>query len=627
LARKLNRNCSADAFLYWDANQLKLGVTMVESTTTAAASAVSSFSASTSSILGVEEESIQTVDGVGLFETEMYVSGMHGGGHGGGKTSSFKRCLLMKNVGDCKVAHRLVTAVEGRPSPLCYIHLLQGGGAIGDVAAQATAFGCRDWHFACVITGVWSRDEDGTAAARAAVEWVYSVAGGLLPLSSGVYSADLGPDPRDAPLASRAFGVNRQRLAQLKQSLDPRSILAYACPLPTAPPGPKLILLITGESCSGKDYCADVWVSMFAERALTARAVSISDAIKREYAAATGADPDRLLSDRVYKEQHRTALTAYFLEQVQHDPQLPEEHFSNVVRGATDADVLLITGMRDKAPVAALSHLVPSSRLLEVYVQASGQIRRFRKGCHLGGSDGERKQFSERTGTTWKTLDHQPDFIFDNEMTGCEAAKDFFRDYLIALVDEDLLQLADMVHLTPNFPRPNIVFRHVLGVSQQPGGLALCTSLLENHFTGNWSNVAAVACCEVGGIVFASALALRVNVPLVLIRKAGKLPPPTVSAVKSRSHISSLTCCNGTKKRIEMERNAMPRGGSVVVVDDVLSSGETLCAVLQLLEDAGVASVNVLVVAEFPVHGGRERLRRCGYGKVNVRSLLTLSGA
>lgn len=188
-------------------------------------------------------------------------------------------------------------------------------GAVGDVAADATAFGCRDWDFACVITGVWPRDQDGTKAAQSAVRWVYNVTEDLLSLSSGAYGADLGPDPRDAAMAAKAFGPNRPRLARLKHSMDPRNVLAYACPLPKAPIEQKLIILVTGESCAGKDYCADVWVSVFircTHKSLTARAVSISDAIKQEYAAATGADLSRLLGDRAYKEQHRPALTTHF---------------------------------------------------------------------------------------------------------------------------------------------------------------------------------------------------------------------------------------------------------------------------------------------------------------------------
>lgn len=624
VARKLHWNCSADAYLYWDAGQLHLGVTMFESSTTRLNFATPT-PTPVAAIWGPEDD-FKAVDGVGLFETEMYVSGMHGG-HGGGKTSSFKRCLFLKCIGEANVAERLVAAVETCPSPLCYLHLLQGGGAVGVVAVDATAFGCRDWDFACVITGVWPRDQDGTEAARSAVRWVYNVAGDLLSLSSGAYGADLGPDPRDAALAAKAFGPNRQRLAGLKHSLDPRNVLAYACPLSKAPMEQKLIILVTGESCAGKDYSADVWVSVFirsTHRNLTARAVSISDAIKREYAAATGVDLGRLLRDRAYKEQHRPALTTFFQGQVRQRPRLLEEHFLNVVYGAVDVDVLLITGMREEAPVTALSHLVPDSRLIEVYVQSSEQTRRIRRGCQGGDGNGDDNKDSNISGSNLTTLDYRPSLIFDNETTGNEAAKMFAEHYLLPFVHKDLQQLAQMVRQVPNFPCPGIEFRHVLGISQQPGGLVLCTYLLQTHFTGDWVKVDAVACCEAGGFVYASALASRVDVPLVLIREAGKLPPPTVSVIKPSSHISSLASNNSKEKRIEMERDVVPRGASVVVVDDVLSTGETLCAVLQLLDEAGISAedVSIMVVAEFPVQRGRELLRQRGFGKINIQSLL-----
>jgi adenine/guanine phosphoribosyltransferase-like PRPP-binding protein len=71
-----------------------------------------------------------------------------------------------------------------------------------------------------------------------------------------------------------------------------------------------------------------------------------------------------------------------------------------------------------------------------------------------------------------------------------------------------LQQLANMVRPV-SFPCLGIEFRHVLCIFQQPGGLALCTSLLQTHFTGNWAKFDAVACCEVGCFVYASALASR----------------------------------------------------------------------------------------------------------------------
>lgn len=404
--------------------------------------------------------------------------------------------------------------------------------------------------------------------------------------------------------------------------------LAYACPL--APMAQTLIILVTGGSCAGKDYCADVWVSVFTTRkSLTARAISISDATKREYAAATGAHLNRLLRDRGYKEQHRAALTSFFQDQLRQRPRLREEHFLDAVKDAMDVDVLLITGMRDEAPVAAFSPLVPNSRLLDVRILASKETRRVRRGCQ-GADDNDSTEDSSKDGTSTSTaLDYRPSFIFNNDSTGNEAARRFAEDHLLPFCHEDLQRLASMVRPVPDFPRPGIDFRHVLDISQQPGGLDLCTSLLQTHFTGDWAKVDVVACCEVGGFVYASALASRADASLALIREAGKLPPPTISVIKSPSHISSSASNGSGEKRIEMGRDVVPRGASVVVVDDVLATGETLCAVLQLLDEAGIGAedIHIMVVAEFPTHHGRQLLRRRGFGGAKIQSLLVFGGA
>jgi adenine phosphoribosyltransferase/phosphomevalonate kinase len=406
--------------------------------------------------------------------------------------------------------------------------------------------------------------------------------------------------------------------------MDPHNVLAWTCPLPK-PPLPKLIILVTGEHGAGKDYCAAVWVSVFTALqgnasfsmlGIRAQTVRISDATKSEYAEATGAEFGRLLEDRAYKEQHRAKLTAFYQEQMRRRPRLPEDHFQKLVHDATDAniDVLFITGMRDEAPVACFCHLVPESKVIEVHVEASEALRVVRGVV----ADNEEKVTASQ---------YRPDLTFENDLPGEKAVREFAEAHLVPLVHNDLQRLADMVCSVSDFPRPGIQFRHVLGISQRPGGLALCASLLQSHFTGTWAKVDAIVCCEVGGLVFAPALASQVGVPLLPIREAGKLPPPTFSVTKDASYISSLASDQPkVEKRIDIERGAILGCETIVVVDDVLSTGETLCAVLSLLKEAGVENVMAVVVAEFPAHRGRRLLRERGFGMVNVQSLLVFGG-
>jgi len=124
------------------------------------------------------------------------------------------------------------------------------------------------------------------------------------------------------------------------------------------------------------------------------------------------------------------------------------------------------------------------------------------------------------------------------------------------------------------------------------------------------------ACCEVSGFVYASTLVLRVDVPLALVRKAHKLLPPHRFCRQGPSHILSSKSNDLRDKRIEVERD--------VVLGARASGGgrcachrETLCAVLQLLDEVGIGAgdVSIMNVTEFPVRRGREMLHRRGFGR------------
>ncbi|KAL2699550.1 hypothetical protein AAEP93_009525 [Penicillium crustosum] len=109
-----------------------------------------------------------------------------------------------------------------------------------------------------------------------------------------------------------------------------------------------------------------------------------------------------------------------------------------------------------------------------------------------------------------------------------------------------------------------------------------------------------IVCCEAGGFIYAFALVSQVDVPVGADTRGWEATP--THYVRPQE------------------------GASVVVVDDVLATGNTLCAVLQLLSEVGIADVSIMVVAEFPVHRGRQLLHQHGFG-VNIQSLLVFDGA
>lgn len=421
-AIELPHEISTDAYLYWDDGKLHIGEISFEcypARLTFERASRPSKTVPINAAPKLDSDSIGSestlVYNVGLFQSELYMSVMHGG-HGGENTYSFKRCVFLKDIGNPIVATALIEAIETRPTPQYYLHLLHGGGAVGDIGVTATAFGCRDWNFACVLTGIWNRNEDQTGISRVAEEWIYQVVESFLPLSSGFYAADLGLDPRDALLAAHAFGPNQERLLDLEKTWDPHNILPYSCPFITK--GPQVIFMTTGKSGAGKGFCAIIWASpsvLYPDRVIFTRVISASEVIKKEYAEATGADLTRLLHDRAYKEHHRSALSEFFKAQKQSRAGLSEEHFPRVVASVSDVDVLFITGMRDEAPVATFSLSVPDSRNFESRVEASREARNSRSDCQ-----GEEDQISNQT-----NVRDRPCLILDNERAGAEQ-----RNYL-----------------------------------------------------------------------------------------------------------------------------------------------------------------------------------------------------
>jgi adenine phosphoribosyltransferase len=154
----------------------------------------------------------------------------------------------------------------------------------------------------------------------------------------------------------------------------------------------------------------------------------------------------------------------------------------------------------------------------------------------------------------------------------------------------------------PDFPRPGILFRDIgpLLRTQLDATLAALESLLS---PGEWAEVDAIGVIDARGFVLGAALAARQHKGVVMIRKAGKLPPPV--------HRFSYALEYG-----DAVLEVRPGSGRLLLVDDVLATGGTLRAAAALIQQAGFDLHGALVLADLGLIG------RLQLGEHPVRAVL-----
>ena len=159
----------------------------------------------------------------------------------------------------------------------------------------------------------------------------------------------------------------------------------------------------------------------------------------------------------------------------------------------------------------------------------------------------------------------------------------------------------------PDFPKPGIIFKDITPVLKSPELFrkviqAFCDRYREKGVT-------AIVAIESRGFIFGGALAERMGVPFVPVRKKGKLPYKTVSATYELEY--------GTDS-VEMHADALGQGDRVVVLDDLVATGGTAQATARLCEQLGAEVVELAFVIELAFLHPREKL-----SKYPVFSLVT----
>lgn len=147
-----------------------------------------------------------------------------------------------------------------------------------------------------------------------------------------------------------------------------------------------------------------------------------------------------------------------------------------------------------------------------------------------------------------------------------------------------------------NFPKPGILFYDVTTLFANPQVFRRCIDELADRFAGEFDIVAGV---EARGFLIASAIAYKAGTGVMTVRKAGKLPRDTYTKDYELEYGSAA---------IEIHRDDIPAGTRVLIVDDLLATGGTLAAAVNLMGQASLTVAGVGVLLEIDGLGGREAL-------------------
>ncbi|MGH7640154.1 MAG: adenine phosphoribosyltransferase [Candidatus Dormibacteria bacterium] len=160
------------------------------------------------------------------------------------------------------------------------------------------------------------------------------------------------------------------------------------------------------------------------------------------------------------------------------------------------------------------------------------------------------------------------------------------------------LDLRAYVRDVPDFPKPGILFRDLTPMLGDGAAFRQACALLAQPFSE--LGVAAVAGIESRGFTFGAVVAFMLGVGIVPVRKAGKLPAEVISARYQLEYGEAV---------LEIHRDAIPPGTRVLVIDDLLATGGTAAATLNLIRRVGGEPVGMGVVVELLQLGGRAKLQ------------------
>jgi adenine phosphoribosyltransferase len=160
------------------------------------------------------------------------------------------------------------------------------------------------------------------------------------------------------------------------------------------------------------------------------------------------------------------------------------------------------------------------------------------------------------------------------------------------------LDLKQIIRSIPDFPKPGILFRDITPLIAHPAAFRQTIDTLANHYRGQ--PIDAIVAAEARGFIFAAPLALALDTAFVPVRKPGKLPYKTHAFKYDLEYGSDA---------LHLHTDALRPGQRVLLVDDLLATGGTIGACVELARMSQAEVVGLAFIIELSFLGGRQKLQ------------------
>ncbi|KAK6939708.1 Phosphoribosyltransferase domain, partial [Dillenia turbinata] len=156
-------------------------------------------------------------------------------------------------------------------------------------------------------------------------------------------------------------------------------------------------------------------------------------------------------------------------------------------------------------------------------------------------------------------------------------------------VEDQIQKISSVIRVIPDFPKPGIMFQDISTLLLDPKAFKDSIDLFVERYKDR--NISVVAGIEARGFIFGPPIALAIGAKFVPMRKPGKLPGAVIREEYPLEYGKDI---------MEMHVGAVNAGERAIVVDDLIATGGTLRAALNLLESVGVEVVECACLIELP---------------------------